>query len=56
MKIAGMTIKTFELAGGMPGTIGYNFQTDQGDIIYMSNFVLIVIPAIFISSLIVINW
>ena len=38
--IGGINIQTFDLAGATPNTIGFNFQTPQGDIIYMSSFVL----------------
>lgn len=40
IEIAGLNIQTFNLASSMPDTIGFNFHTPQGDIIYMANFVL----------------
>ena len=39
-QIGGINIQTFELAGSIPNTLGFNFQTPQGDVIYMSSFVL----------------
>ena len=38
--IDNINIKSFELASSMPGTIGFNFQTKQGDVLYLANFVL----------------
>jgi ribonuclease J len=36
-KIGSLNIKSFELANSIPGSLGYNFQTQDGDIIFMSN-------------------
>ena len=36
----GINIKTYELASSMPQTFGLNFQTDEGDVLFLSSFVL----------------
>ncbi len=40
LKFGEVTIEPIELAHSIPGTIGFNFHTEDGDIIYMSNYVV----------------
>ena len=37
-KIGSINVKTFELANSIPGSLAINFQTVDGDILYMSRF------------------
>ncbi|MGL4252167.1 MAG: ribonuclease J [Metamycoplasmataceae bacterium] len=39
-KIGSIMVEPIELAGALPGTIGFNFKTDDGSIIFMFNFVV----------------
>ncbi len=38
MKIGNINVKTFEVANSIAGSLAFNFQTPDGDIIFMSNF------------------
>ncbi|CAM9131513.1 ribonuclease J [Mycoplasma marinum] len=40
IKFGDVTVSPIELAHSIPGTYGYNFSTVDGDIIYMSNYVV----------------
>ncbi len=40
IKFGDVIVKPFELAHSIPGTLGYNFSTVDGDILYMSNYVI----------------
>ncbi|TCG10660.1 ribonuclease J [Mycoplasma todarodis] len=39
-KFGDVVVKPFELAHSIPGTLGYNFSTEDGDILYMTNYVV----------------
>lgn len=38
-KIGSIFVEAIELAGALPGTIGFNFKTSDGSVIFMFNFV-----------------
>ncbi len=38
-KIGSIIVEPFELAGALPGTLGFNFKTSDGSVIFMFNFV-----------------
>lgn len=38
-KIGGINVKAFEIANSIPGSLSYNFQTPDGDILVMSNMI-----------------
>ena len=39
-KIGSMNVKSFEVANSIPGSLAYNFQTPDGDVIVMSNMII----------------
>ncbi len=39
-KISGVEISTFPLAHSIPGTMGLDFQTEDGSIVYLANYVI----------------
>ena len=38
-KIGSIIVEPIELAGALPGTLGFNFKTEDGSVIFMFNFV-----------------
>lgn len=39
-KIGSLNVKSFELANSIPGSLGFNFQTPDGDVLVMSNMII----------------